>query len=77
MNRTQKIQFLERFPEVITLISKLNELPEADRFYYRDNALMMILTNTSRNDAEALGTLNRLIYLNNKILDKIPKRILK
>ena len=52
---------------------KINQLPQADQTFYRDNLLVALILNTSRNDKEAFGTLIGLIlrcYDEFKELDK-------
>ena len=46
MNETEKAQLLEKFPEIITLVSKIKSLAALDIDFYRDNIFMTILTNT-------------------------------
>lgn len=73
MNETQRIQIIERFPEIITLTEKINKLG-LDKEFWRDEIFFLIFANTCRTDAEALGVITRIGYLFNKKFDEIEKR---
>ena len=69
MNETEKTQLLEKFPEIISLVQKIKTLGARDIDYYRDNIFMTLLANTTSGDREAMGTLTRLSYKFNKMID--------
>ena len=69
MNETEKVQLLEKFPEIISLVSKVKSLSALDKDYYRDNLFMTLLANTTSGDREAMGTLTRLSHKFNILVD--------
>ena len=76
MNETQRIQIIERFPEIVTLTDKINKLG-LDKEFWRDEIFFLIFGNTCRTDAEALGVITRIQYLFNKKFGDVEKMLLK
>tara|TARA_R100000750_G_scaffold50725_1_gene35680 strand:- start:792 stop:1025 length:234 start_codon:yes stop_codon:yes gene_type:complete len=73
MNKTQRIQIINRFPEIVSLTEKINKMG-IDKEYWRDEIFFLIFANTCRSDAEALGIITRIQYLFNKKFDEVEKR---
>lgn len=72
MNETQRIQIIEKFPEIVSITEKLRKL-DFDKEYYRDEILFLLLGGTCRTDAEALGVICRIEYLFNQKFDVVLK----
>ena len=73
MNKTQRIQIINRFPEIVSLTEKINKMG-IDKEYWRDEIFFLIFANTCRSDAEALGIITRIQYLFNKKFEEVEKR---
>lgn len=61
MNPTMQKEIIEKFPEIVSLVQKLKELPASDLTHYRDVLLVSLIISTSNTDKEAFGTIFGLL----------------